>query len=79
MRISSHRSGVTIGLAVRRSCGDLIERLTPAKAGSFGDMRLHPLYYHPGTLWKFYRLYHRLFLHPLNADAPWTAVNRFLR
>ena len=41
--------------------------------------KLHRLYYGPGTHWKFYRLYHRLFRHPLNADAPWSALNRFLK
>jgi FkbM family methyltransferase len=80
MRTSRHSSGVAIGSAFRRSSGRLIEWLT-AKAGTFG---LHRLYHQPakagtfGTLWKLYRLYHRLFRHPLNADAPWNALKRFL-
>jgi FkbM family methyltransferase len=32
-----------------------------------------------GMLQKLHILYDRLFRHPLNADAPWSAVDRFLR
>jgi FkbM family methyltransferase len=78
MLTSSHSRAVAIGLAFRRSYGRFTERLKPAKAGTFGTWKLRRLYYANGPLWKLYRLYHRIFRHPLNADAPWSALNRFL-
>jgi FkbM family methyltransferase len=66
MRTSKHSSGVAIGSAFHHRSGRLIEQLKPVK-----DRAL-------GTLWKLHHL-RWAFTHPLTADAPWSAINRFLR
>ncbi len=77
MRTSSHSGSAPRGSAFRRSSSRVIELLEAARL-RFLTWKSHGLYYGPSAIWKLYRLYHRLFRHPLNANAPWRALNRFL-